>query len=173
MDTQDEIRKHICIQCDNEALKGSDYCAACEDKAFKKIGGWLYIPALGLLLTTLMCLVGINNTARLILSHGDNFTPAGASVVYFELVGSVVQLLLTFYVASLFIRKKRGLPLAYIGFLIYGIAFVAIDLWLAKAFLDVQLTYTQVQPLIRGIIGACIWIPYFRVSVRVKRTFVH
>jgi hypothetical protein len=49
MDTQEEIRKHICIQCDNEALKGSDYCEACEAKEFKKIGGWLYLPRWGCL----------------------------------------------------------------------------------------------------------------------------
>lgn len=173
MDTQGEVRKHICIQCDNEALKGGDYCAACEDKAFKKIGGWLYVPALGLLLTTIMGLVGLNNTARLLLVRGEFFTTAASTVVYFEFVGAIVQLLLTFYVVSLFIRKKRKLPVTYIVFLIYGLAFIAIDLWMVKALLDVPLTYTQLQPLIRSIIGACIWIPYFRVSVRVKRTFVH
>jgi len=39
----------VCIQCDSEALKGSDYCAVCEEREFKKIRGWLYIPALGLM----------------------------------------------------------------------------------------------------------------------------
>ncbi|MGP3594008.1 DUF2569 family protein [Vagococcus sp. WN89Y] len=32
--------------------------------------------------------------------------------------------------------------------------------------------YTSVQPLIRNLVSACISVPYFIVSVRVKRTFV-
>ena len=67
MDTQEEIRKHICIQCDNEALKGSDFCEACETKEFKKIGGWLYLPALGLLVALVLSIFAINNTARALL----------------------------------------------------------------------------------------------------------
>ncbi|MGO3569730.1 MAG: DUF2569 family protein, partial [Serratia grimesii] len=70
-------------------------------------------------------------------------------------------------------RKKRQLPRFYIGLLLANILFLAIDLYLGNRYLDVALNYEESRPLIRNIIGACIWIPYFYVSVRVKRTFVH
>lgn len=81
MDTQEEIRKHICIQCDNEALKGSDYCEACEAKEFKKIGGWLYLPALGLLVALVLSIFAINNTARALLEFSSSFTTSGLAVI--------------------------------------------------------------------------------------------
>ena len=48
-DAEKKIR--LCIQCENEALKDSDFCAVCEEREFKKIRGWLYLPAIGLVLT--------------------------------------------------------------------------------------------------------------------------
>ncbi|MTE25274.1 DUF2569 family protein, partial [Microbacterium sp. ZXX196] len=33
--------------------------------------------------------------------------------------------------------------------------------------------YDDARSLIRAIVAGCIWIPYFRMSERVKRTFVH
>lgn len=173
MDTQEEIRKHICIQCDNEALKGSDYCEACETKEFKKIGGWLYLPALGLLVALVLSIFAINNTARALLEFSSSFTTSGLVVIYFELFGFIGQFLLVIYVGSLFLRKKRQLPVTYIIFLLYGVVFVGVDLWLANALMNLPFGYDDARSLIRAIVACCIWIPYFRMSERVKRTFVH
>ncbi len=173
MDTQEEIRKNICIQCDNEALQGGDYCEACENKAFKKIGGWLYLPALGLLVALVVSIFAINNTARALLEFSSSFTSRGLVVIYFELFGFIGQFLLTVYVGSLFLRKKCKLPLTYIIFLLYGVVFVGMDIWLAKALMNLPFGYDDARSLIRAIVACCIWIPYFRVSTRVKRTFVH
>ncbi|MGK9173729.1 DUF2569 domain-containing protein [Yokenella regensburgei] len=173
METQEEIRKNICTQCDNEVLKGGDYCEACENKECKKIGGWLYLPALGLLVALVASIFAINNTARTLLEFGSSVTPRGLGVIYFELFGFIGQFLLTIYVGSLFLRKKRRLPLTYIIFLLYGVVFVGVDLWLANALMNIPLGYDDARSLIRAIVACCIWIPYFRVSTRVKRTFVH
>ena len=74
---------------------------------------------------------------------------------------------------SLFLRKKRQLPVTYIIFLLYGVVFVGVDLWLANALMNLPIDYDDTRSLIRAIVACCIWIPYFRVSERVKRTFVH
>jgi len=65
----------VCIQCDSEALKGSDYCAVCEEREFKKIRGWLYIPALGLIATIIVNLISINFTLRFLM---ENFALIGS-----------------------------------------------------------------------------------------------
>jgi heme A synthase len=173
MDEQVEVRKHICIQCDKEALKDSDSCEACETKEFQKIGGWLYLPALGLLVTLVLSMLAINNTTRALLQFGSNFSTKGLWVVNFELLGFIAQFLLTVYVGSLFLRKKRQLPKAYIAFLLYGLVFVGVDLSLAHALMGIPLSYDSMHSVIRTIFACCIWIPYFRVSERVKRTFVN
>jgi hypothetical protein len=173
MENPIEVRKNICIQCDNEALKDSDYCEACETKEFRKIGGWLYLPAIGLLVTLVLSILSINNTTRALLLFGSNFPGKGLWVVTFELLGFIGQFLLTVYVGSLFLRKKRQLPKAYIIFLLYGVVFVGVDLWLANALMGIPLGYDSVRSVIRTLFACCIWIPYFRVSERVKRTFVN
>ena len=87
--------------------------------------------------------------------------------------GFIGQFLLVIYVGSLFLRKKRQLPVTYIIFLLYGVVFVGVDLWLANALMNLPFGYDDARSLIRAIVACCIWIPYFRMSERVKRTFVH
>lgn len=161
-----------CIQCDEQALEGGDYCAKCEEKAFKKIGGWLYLPALGLLATLLVNAFSIIVTLRLLLDNAGQLPGVLQGVLYFELSAFAGLFLLALYVSSLFVRKKRQLPKSYIALLVAGIAILGIDAWLGYRYLDIPLSYDTVSPIVRSVIGACIWIPYFLVSVRVKRTFV-
>lgn len=162
-----------CIQCDNQALQDSDFCTDCENKEFKKIRGWLFVPAFGMLISIIGHIVAITNTLKIALNHYDVLQVALKGILFFELFSFIGLFLLSIYTTSLFFRKKRQLPRFYIGLLLANILFLAIDLYLGNRYLDVALNYEESRPLIRNIIGACIWIPYFYVSVRVKRTFVH
>jgi hypothetical protein len=67
-------------------------------------------------------------------------------------------------VGSLFLRKKRQLPVTYIIFLLYGVVFVGVDLWLANALMNLPFGYDDARSLIRGswlavsgyLISACL-----------------
>lgn len=162
----------VCIQCDSEALKGSDYCAICEEREFKKIRGWLYLPALGLVASIIVNLISINFTLRFLM---ENFALIGSGqkgILFFELASFVGMFAYALFVSSLFFRKKRQLPQHYIVLVGVGTAFVAVDLLLGHHYLDVPYVFETVKPLVRNVLSACIWIPYFIVSERVKRTFV-
>lgn len=161
-----------CIQCDEQALEGGDYCATCEEKAFKKIGGWLYLPALGLLATLIVNGFSVIATLRLLLNSAGLLPVAIEGVLYFELFAFAGLFLLALYVSSLFVRKKRQLPKSYIALVVAGILVLGADAWLGYRYLDMPLSYENISSVVRSVIGACIWIPYFLVSVRVKRTFV-
>lgn len=162
----------VCIQCDKQALKDSDFCADCEDREFKKIRGWLYVAALGLILSILSAILSINTSIRVLMEYYAQIDSARRGILFFELFAWLGLFGFSVFTSSLFFRKKRLLPRCYIALLVMWVAFMAIDLLLAHQFLGVPYIYATVQPLIRNTLSACIWIPYFIVSVRVKRTFV-
>lgn len=161
-----------CIQCDNEALKGGDYCSACEEKAFKRIGGWLYVPALGLVLSVVFNFIAFVNTLKLLINSYGVLTGEAWWVILCEGVAFAGLFVAAIYVSSLFFRKKRQLPRYYIAFMVAGIAFEVLDAYFANVFFDAPFDFDSVKTLMRSVLGACIWIPYSCVSERVKRTFV-
>ena len=162
----------VCIQCENEALKGSDFCADCEAREFRKIGGWLYLPALGLVATILVNLVSVHFTMRFLMENVAYIANTQKAILYFELFAFTGLFGYGIFVSSLFFRKKRQLPRHYIVLVVIGTAFVASDLLLGHHYLEIPYVYDTVKPVLRNVLSACIWIPYFIVSERVKRTFV-
>ncbi|EKO4963229.1 DUF2569 domain-containing protein [Escherichia coli] len=169
-DAEKKIR--LCIQCENEALKDSDFCAVCEEREFKKIRGWLYLPAVGLVLTILANMISINFTIRFLMENIAQIGHAQKGILFFELFAFIGMFSYGIFVSSLFFRKKRQLPHHYIVLVGIGTIFVAVDLLLGHIYLDVPYVFDTVKPLVRNVFSACIWIPYFIVSERVKRTFV-
>lgn len=162
-----------CIVCGNEAIKYSDYCKSCEDRELSKIGGWLWLPAIGLVVTLISYLLSINVALKTIFENSGLLHGKLLFLIYFELIAFILLSLMTLFVSSLFIRKKKQLPRYYIALIIVGIAYYSVDLLLIYQVLDIKVTYKEVSTLVRSIFSACIWIPYFVVSVRVKRTFIH
>ncbi|MGO3566201.1 MAG: DUF2569 family protein [Serratia grimesii] len=91
-----------CIQCDNQALQDSDFCADCENKEFKKIRGWLFVPAFGLLISIIGHIVAITNTLKIALNHYDVLQVALKGILFFELFSFIGLFLLSIYTTSLF-----------------------------------------------------------------------
>jgi uncharacterized membrane protein len=42
--------KWTCLTCDKEIAQHLEYCAECEEKRYRKIGGLLFLPLLNILL---------------------------------------------------------------------------------------------------------------------------
>ncbi len=162
----------VCLQCDNEALKDSDFCAACEEREFKKIRGWLFVPAIGLVLSLIGNVVSINTSMRILMEHYGAISGKWQALLIFELVFYIAMFAYTLFVSSLFFRKKRQLPRHYIAFLLLWIAFFAADLLLAHQLVHFPFVYDTVKAVVRSVVSAAIWVPYFLISDRVKRTFV-
>jgi len=83
------------------------------------------------------------------------------------------EFLFTATVLSFFIRKKKSLPKLYILFLISVITTMSLNTYLLYVLIpDAEIGYNELVPIFRNVITALIWIPYFIISVRVKRTFI-
>lgn len=154
------------------------------DDAKSGIGGWLVLPLLGLLLTPLRIAYTLYNDMWPVFSEGywevlttptsEAYHRFWATLIIFEVIGNLVLILFTLAALWFFLRKSRHAPLMMIIWLVFNLAFVAADFFLAELIptLAEQSDPESVKELIRAVIGAAIWIPYFLVSKRVKATFV-
>ncbi|EQB98703.1 DUF2569 domain-containing protein [Photorhabdus temperata] len=160
-----------CIQCENPALHESDFCATCEEKELNGIGGFLYFPAINIIITILTSLFGSYKTMMILIS-GYDFLGKLRILIGFEFICFVIIFGIAFYTSILFFRKKEKTPLLYIILLVFTLLFVITDLMLGYYIYGIKLDYNNLSLLFRNVFCACIWIPYFIVSIRVKRTFI-
>lgn len=124
------------------------------------IDGWLILPAIGRLLDPVLRLVDLYKVVALWLAGLVSLGPLFAL--------SIVEYLFMVYLAFMFFQKRRVVPKILIAFFAYGAiwAVISLDKWFPL--------YDLASPLSRiiGLLSAPIWIVYFLVSKRVKRTFV-
>lgn len=161
-----------CIKCDQPAISESDYCAACEKKELSKIGGWLWFPLVGLTLGGCMYAASFVKNIQVLVISNESINNTIKSLIIFEAAMMLALVIGCIYIGSLFFRKKRTLPLCFIVLLIATIAVDISDLWLANYFLQIAINAADIKRIAQEVIRAAIWIPYFLISVRVKRTFI-
>ncbi|HKQ16067.1 MAG TPA: DUF2569 domain-containing protein, partial [Steroidobacteraceae bacterium] len=100
------------------------------------------------------------------------YHPLWATVVIYELLANVGFLVFTLWLGYLFVRKSSRTPAIFITWLALNIAIQLVDLLLGAEIPAVaDESAAGFGELIRGIIQAIIWIPYFLRSERVRNTF--
>lgn len=173
--------RFICYRCDRQvgpqlAPLGADppqgLCGACRERevgaAPLRIGGWLLLLGVGLLLSPLNQLRSIWGTAGL-LQSGELSRPAHW-VVVLELAVSAAYLALTLYAVGRFFLRRTDTPRWLIGLLVAALAHSVLQ-QVAERTLEGEVSWSEglfYAPALR----AAIWIPYLLFSTRVKRTFV-
>jgi transglutaminase-like putative cysteine protease len=139
------------------------------------IGGWLVLVAFGITLTPFRLLYDfITNTnllsgeAWLVMFYMKNYT-AGAILLLLH-VYNLVFLLYAVLVVVLFYQRRSSVP--RLISILYGISCLATIL---DAIVSHQIdpgTAISSKDIVRSVFTAAIWIPYFHLSTRVKKTFV-
>ena len=146
------------------------------------IGGWLLLPLLALIVTPIR--VGILVTAdllpvfdpqvwsRLTTPGNAAYHPLWAPLLIFEVVANIGIIVVSIVLLWLFLRKSSRLPGLYIVWLLANASIQIIDVGLGSQVPAVSAGIGEgLKELGRSLVGAAIWIPYFRRSVRVKNTF--
>jgi hypothetical protein len=152
-------------------------------KPYAKIGGWLLLCALGLmiypvqtlytLIAKLLPAVFSDNWAALTSPENPGYHTLWAPLVIAELVGSIGFLICSIFIVIFFFHRRYWIPKLVIFFMAANIIFVGADYFIINFFLvrtdsvDVDATIN----FVRTVVAGAIWIPYFMFSRRVEKTF--
>jgi hypothetical protein len=136
-----------------------------EMKHVGKIAGWLALPGLGLIIS-------------LMLSISEAWPLVTSAVRSPSLVATFTAIIIVFWVAivvvvsALFFTKHQWAPYSYIAYLVVMVLLA----WpvVAPSPTSVETANVEIAPsdLVRSVVQAVVWIPYFYSSKRVKLTFV-
>lgn len=148
------------------------------------IGGWLVLPLIGLVLTIALTLFNLWQAYQA-------FTPSAfdaivnatepplttlRDIVLLSFGGGTILLATATTSLVLFLGRKRQLPAMIIVHLLTSIAVSLAEFYASQQLLEFDASLADVvdsfKQLVRSLIAACLWIPYFVISRRVKNTFV-
>jgi hypothetical protein len=149
------------------------------------IGGWLILPALGLIITPfrmgfqfyhdLLPVLASETWNALTDSGSAAYHPLWGPVLIFEVVANLALFAYTLWLLWLFFNKSKRVPRLFIIWLALLAVTQIIDLLLTNQIPAVASQPTDpesIKDVARSIIGAAIWIPYFMKSRRVDNTFI-
>jgi len=149
------------------------------------IGGWLVLPAIGLVFSpfvNLAFLIGEkvyfdhDMWRNLWVQDGWATFKGLGLMLAFELAIRLMILVMSGFVLFQFFLKRSSLPRMMVAFLALTLLYPLLDLvgaWMilgSSAIEEVRLDL--IQQIMRGVVSCAIWIPYFLVSKRVHNTFV-
>jgi transglutaminase-like putative cysteine protease/heme exporter protein D len=140
------------------------------------IGGWLILVAIGLSLTPLRILIELASAENSFF-NGATWDSLFAMKQYgflvwlsAELAYNIIFIFFTAILVVLFFQRRTSVPL--LAKIFYGTSlFVVVADSLAASSLAGITISENLQDILQSLFAACIWIPYFHYSERVKETF--
>ncbi len=147
----------------------------------KGFGGWLILPLIGLVLSPLRMAIQFFTDVlpvfdaevwhRLSDAASPEYQPMLVPLIVFESVANVAMLVFTLVLMWFFFHKSRRTPRLYVIWQALLALTQVVDTMLASS-AGLPVDMTSMRDVIRAVVTAAIWIPYFLVSKRVKNTFV-
>lgn len=151
----------------------------------KSIGGWLVLPAIGLVLTPLVLIVQIAANGYFDSGLWSSFKSSGYEnwmglnlLMGAEFAINIFLLIFTILLIILFFKKRTSIPNLMVIFYLINLfipiyEYVVYSEFFSEALLTEVEDTESIKEIGKGILRAAIWVPYFLVSDRVKKTFVN
>jgi hypothetical protein len=148
------------------------------------LGGWLLLIGFGVTVRPFALLVQFYTSLR--HTFDQNFwetitTPGTAAyqrvlapLIVVETIGNTLLLAGSVLMVALFYRRKQAFPRVFIIVMLFNVALLALDSWGASLVVKAPTASNSKDfvALFQAIAQAAVWIPYMRLSTRVKATFV-
>ena len=142
---------------------------------FTPIGGWLIVVLIALGISPIAITVFVVNTGYFDMSFWLRITGKlevfSKCLIALETVGNVFMVCYSVFCFVLLINRRDILPRYFIGLHVFAVVFIIVDCMLALIIND-TISDKGGTAILRAIIGAVIWISYFKKSTRVERTFI-
>ena len=155
-----------------------------DETAYQKIGGWLILCAIGLILYPVQTLVFLftelipalspENWSALTSPASPYYHSFLAPLVIAELVGNICFFIFSICLVIFFFQQRKYAPKLIILFLAGNLIFVGFDYFVTtfiiirSSSIDMDATINFVRTMVAGMV----WVPYFIFSKRVGKTFV-
>lgn len=140
---------------------------------FEPLGGWLFLILVGLVISIFSVVVSFFTTGYFDLKMWDaQHTTALKAMLTFEALGRVVMLCYATFCLILLINKRDILPKYITGLYVYNLLYTVADYGIASVVNPDNVSYEAGTAILRAIIVAAVWIPYFHRSERVHNTFI-
>jgi hypothetical protein len=150
-----------------------------------KIGGWLILFAIGIVLYPVGILISIftellpaffhENWSVLTTPGSKGYHPLWTPMLLAELIGNICFFFFSICLVVFFFQRRKLVTKLAVLFLLSNLIFVGFD-YLLTQFVLMNATSVNLDTtinLIRTGVASVIWIPYFILSKRVKGTFIN
>ncbi len=147
------------------------------------LGGWLILPAIGIMVAPLRLFKDIadivpsynsSTWAELTVSGGAHYNAWWAPVLLGEMGVNIALVAMSIMLIVLFFRRRSSLPRAFVAFAVVSIGFRTLDLIACGLLLNTRSAGGPADwaMLVRDSVSSLLWSWYFLASRRVAATFV-
>jgi uncharacterized membrane protein len=139
-----------------------------EKKELTGIAGWLVLPAIGLVVTPFAAIAFIFLDIEAMADAPQRYEYLFSSEIFFNVIIALFAVVTAFF----FFSKNKLAPKVVIAFLVTNLALMLIEAVMITQEFGSRVDEEAYMDLVRAVIAAAVWIPYFINSKRVKNTFV-